>query len=87
MPKKRKRKRGKKKLLFLRKPKDQRSVEGEEDGVREVILRLQMKKIPIWRFLCLILFTFCLFIFYSKISYECRVKTQFSCYFHVCYDM
>ena len=75
MPKKRKRKSGKKKLLFLRKPKDQRSVEGEEDGVREVILRLQMKKIPIWRFLCQILFIFCLFMFYSIISNECRVKT------------
>ena len=75
MPKKRKRKSGKKKLSFLRKPKDQGSVEGEEDDVREVILRLQMKKILIWRFQCQILFIFFSLIFCSIISYEFRGKT------------
>ena len=77
MPKKRKRKRGKKKLLFLRRPKDQRSVDVVEDVVREATLRLRMKKIPIWRFECQILS-----IFYNQYtSCEFRVKIQCLCYF------
>ena len=70
MPKKRKRKRGKKKLLFLRKPKDQRSVDGVEDVVREATLRLRMKKIPIWRFECQILS-----IFYNQYT-SCEFKLK-----------